>query len=327
MFYGLQNILRRFPDLNQIFHSRPAKSFGGISQSAIPDKIEKSAEVEDYFKVFSPQKSISEYYSAHGDNLTKLYENNEILVFPKFPFQMDYEFLSKVSFPMSRKFKKLRAWQLRIPLTKWRKGEADFEKHPLLEIFKNDAEKALYFQELVESGNSQLRIFARTLFPKYRFHLKDDISWRFSETENEDMHFDSYGETAHDNRHRVRIFWNLDDTYRVWNVSHRLPSLLNERRSQLDLDKVRNLHPDEVNRFLNEEIFGGLKNRQKDKEPRHICYLAPGTVWMANSQMISHQIIHGRRMVAATLTVRPNSMDDPQKSFVNTMKRLCSDKH
>lgn len=166
-------------------------------------------------------------------------------------------------------------------------------------------------QELIRRVNAQLRAYVESWFPDYKILDDQSITWRFTPTESEAMHYDSYGVTAND-YHNVRIFINLDDKPRLWGVGNPVDVTIKQHRDLCV--PFENDHPNLFNAGLNKDL-------PWDQIPRHFVAFAPGNMWLVNSQTVAHEIIYGRKMIAATFACDPATMWKPEQSFVNVVKR------
>lgn len=153
-------------------------------------------------------------------------------------------------------------------------------------------------------------------FPGYNIE-SSNWTWRLTHTNADDMHLDTYAGQNND-LHNVRIFINLDDKPRIWRTSYALPEIYTKYYSVVQ--KYKNLHPNEINAYLNKEISW------KDL-PYHEIYFAPWSMWMCNSQWISHQGFYGNKMAAYTFRVDKMSMKFPNLVFEKNAKYLIKDWH
>lgn len=275
--------------------------------------IFKSNQIEDCFKFIPPQESLEEY-SQFSKEVTNAYEDGKVIVFEQLPLRYDRLFLSKVSYPRDRALKKVQTHQLLQPSHK---------NHPLNKVFER-LEDAHKYQEQVRNLDRQLAQFAVILFPKYKFIQEEsNTSWRFSVTSEEDLHLDVF---KPDTFHRVRMFLNVDTIHRVWCVGQDLETLLNQYASIALRPEDLQKHPDRINGIFSQQVFGGINHANQELQPRHTAFFAPNTLWLANSILLPHQIIFGRRLVAPTFTADSQSMNDPQKSFYNRFQSFMKEK-
>ena len=129
-----------------------------------------------------------------------------------------------------------------------------------------------------------------------------------------------------DNFHRIRMFLNVDTIHRVWGIGQNLEALLGKYALIALKPEHLQKHPDKINGIFSQQVFGGMSHANQDLQPRHIAFFAPNTLWLANSIILPHQIIFGRRLVAPTFVADFQSMNDPQKSFYNRFQAFIKEK-
>lgn len=254
--------------------------------------------------------------SLHPDVVTKIrhapvdvvtaYEAGDVVAFPSIgtlPLDSDdWAFINALKPPLDadKSIKKAKMKHVMIPVGSVPDGEHVLNKLGI------DARAAEHLQGIISRVNAYLISFARLLFPSYRFLETDSgITWRFTVTESEEMHYDSYGGAEIENHH-VRLFLNLDDRPRLWGIGNPVTRTLKIYRDRLA--PYKHLHPN----ILNNEVNSALPWVEV---PRHYAMFMPGNAWLVNSQLVAHEIIYGRKMVACTFEVDPRSMQDPSKSF------------
>jgi hypothetical protein len=173
---------------------------------------------------------------------------------------------------------------------------------------------AQHMQRVITSATDQLRLIVKGMFPMYKI-VGEDITWRFTATEAEEMHYDSYGTTPTPHHH-VRLFVNLDDKPRLWAISQRVENTMRTYRDRLK--EANGLDPNSFNGRVNKLI-------PWDEMPRKYVTFMPGNAWLVNSQIVAHEIIYGRKMVACTFNVDPASMLDQKKSFNNVVRQTMKE--
>ena len=274
--------------------------------------------IENYFINYGEETSIEAYAKKYGSEIAENYEAGKVLIFENIdPGNWDYEFLREVEYPRGRELAKMTALSILEPLGDPPRKQRFFSKpkphHLLWDVFDNK-EDALKYQRIVKQISGDIITIARQLFPTYRI-LKSKITWRFSETGGQDLHLDSYGKR--DEEWRLRMFFNMDYIPRIWNTSYPLDTLVKKYYKSLGFGEHSDVHADDFIRRASKALFGGPQKPGRDKFPHHCVKVAPKTMWLAQSQLIPHQIIYGRRMIAATIHVDPDSMLDPTKNFAN----------
>lgn len=244
-----------------------------------------------------------------GDALVERYEAGDVVVVEDFAAKLDLPFLR--SLPVwidgDKRIKKAKLKDIQAPLT-----AANFRSHFLAQLFPRDFGTAARFRDNAARFTDQMQALALQLFPHYRFTGVESHSWRLVESYAEELHVDSYN-GSDDEQARVRLFFNYDDAPRIWHVSLSAPELLRSGWDQFDLKSRADDHPNELNAAINARI-------PWHEAPRHTLFFAPGTLWLADTQLVSHEIVWGRRGAAYTYGVDPASLRDPASSFQARMR-------
>jgi hypothetical protein len=270
--------------------------------------IERHPEVADRFMVLEAEESFGDYARAHRDRLAERYEDHGVIVLPRVPINFDLEFFQSLSFPAE--WKKIgTANGIEAPLIERRGGRVGVNhQHPLLDLFKQ-VPLASYVQSQIASFNAQLRAGLRALFPRYFSLQEANITWRLTETSKEGLHLDVFDGGAPCSRelkarHRLKVFINIDSEARTWRVSHDLPEVLMRGRSLLP-----NALPDDLN-VVNSVIdkIGVL-----DGQPGHRVDYPPMSAVIVNAELVAHEVVRGKRMVAAEFSCDEVDMLEPEK--------------
>jgi hypothetical protein len=185
------------------------------------------------------------------------------------------------------------------------------------DVFRGNASRVDEFISSVRDINAFLEVLIQRIFPNYRIN-KPSTTWRFSDTLNENLHLDVYTTDLPD--HHIRIFTNLDHTYRIWHTSHTLSWLLGNVLPTLPVEFVRTATPGRICHDLNFKTFGGFDVAGREGAPKHVCFFAPGDVWLVDSRKVSHQIFFGRRAVSTEYQIDPASMSDPSKHYFTVVE-------
>ncbi len=185
-------------------------------------------------------------------------------------------------------------------------------------VFSGDEGKLRYFGEQVALVNRQINEVAATLFPSYRL-LTRPITWRLTETVNENLHVDVYNDDLPD--HHLRMFLNLDVTPRIWHTSYTLEWMLQHKLHLLAPDFVRTATPGRICHDLNFAVFGGFETAGREGAPKHIAFFEPGELWLVDSRKVSHQIFYGRKALSTDFAVEVASMVDPSKHYYALVER------
>jgi hypothetical protein len=242
------------------------------------------------------------------------FEAGEILVWDGFPMPVDLKFLRGMPVwpDTNRRIKKAKARELLAPLP--HNPGKDFSGHLLGEIYGKDHKTASAFQAQARGMFDHMRAQFACMFPKYRPTGDESHSLRLVQSFPEGMHVDYY-ENLDDEAVRVRMFYNYDDTPRVWSTTQTAPELL--ERYWGDLARYADMHPNVINFHIDQTI-------PWHEPPRHTIFFAPGTLWMADTQLVSHEIFYGRRAAAFTFGVEPYSLVDPALRFQMRMRSAAA---
>ncbi len=273
-------------------------------------QIIKDPAVEDYFVTLRPEPSFGRYYQKHGDRFAEWFETGKVVVMDQAPIDPDYDLLWKVVFPYGkRSLKKIKSDEITKPIKN--------KKHALIRIFGDDVELARRFRQEVIRIDGLLFAAAAALFPGYRFLLEGSkITWRLSVTHTEGLHFDVYA--GIEPGHVLRIFLNIDSFPRVWCLGDRVETVLAKRT----LDKTWGNDANAWNKRITKEYGGDTFGVEPSPSPQHVVMFAPGSMWIVHSQYVSHGPLFGRRMVAVSMDVDPETMQTPDLLFANMPARL-----
>jgi hypothetical protein len=260
--------------------------------------IYKHPAVEDYFKEIDCGPKVS--LKAVSAEATKLYEDGKAILLRGKKLDYDQAFLSQVTFPNEEGYKKFKSVRF------VKKGEAPADMQA--RCFNGDAGRMRYFKDQVQSINRQIDSFVEDLFPRYR-KLRPSITWRMSDTINENLHFDVYKKDQPD--HHLRLFVNIDSCPRIWHTSHTLMHLLDTSLHLLPKEFLQEATPGRLCHDLNFAVFGGFEKAGREGADKHIAFFEPGEVWLVDSRKVSHQIFFGRRAISTDHAIDVTSMQDP----------------
>jgi hypothetical protein len=244
------------------------------------------------------------------------YEAGNVIAFPRSGLRLPesaWQFLSGMPIPVSDSnfIKKAKLRSLLAPVT----AETWGVTH-VLRAFFTEADDARQLQALIQNVNEQLRLLVAHLFPKYKV-VGENITWRLTQTESEEMHYDSYGLDA-DPHHHVRVFVNLDTKPRLWGVGNPVDETIRLYRDRCRPHARPGQDANQFNGTLNKIL-------PWEEIPRHFVAFAPGNLWLVNSQVVAHEIVFGRRMIAATFDVDPASMLDPSRLFAEVVRKTVTE--
>lgn len=251
--------------------------------------------------------------ASRADEIVANYEAGHVVVFPAVDLGLsveDWTLLNSINAKAAENnwFKKAKLVALEA---KFVPGEA----HVLDHHCPGDRETAAKLQALVVRATARLRQIAKYMFPTYAVR-GENITWRLTPNEGEPMHYDSYGFVA-DPHHHIRMFVNLDTCPRLWGVGPPVDVAIAAYR-----DRVREFDTFEANLF-NAQL--NLTLPWEEVARSHVAF-APGNVWLVNSQVVAHEIIYGRKMVACTFDVDPDSMTNRDMFFGDVVRRALREK-
>ena len=248
-----------------------------------------------------------------GVDLREEYEDNKAILFEDAGLGItaeDWAFLDNINLPKinDNTYKKAKITQLVAPIT-------DYSKHVLSGLFKNDRTTAERYRALVIAVTARVRKHVEGLFPGYRITDDSSITWRITLTDNEEIHYDSYG-TSTSESHHVRVFVNLDSKPRLWGIGPVVDGTIKTYAERLAKHPVA--HPNLFNATLNSVL-------PWHKIPRHYAAFVRNNMWMVNSQSVAHEAIFGRKLLACTYMCDPASIKDQSKSFQNLVRRTLKE--
>ncbi|MEM7200592.1 MAG: Kdo hydroxylase family protein [Planctomycetota bacterium] len=283
-------------------------------------RLFKHPELEDYFE----EVEAGDLARVDSDRVVAAYESGKAIYLRDFRLDYDREFLSSVEFPTEPKtLKKLPSHAMLAELEdlggllRPALPDTGIAALVLREVFAGDKRRFRAFVEQVRAINGQLKTLCERLFPGYR-PLHHSMTWRFSETLNENLHVDVYREDLPD--HHLRLFVNLDDAPRIWNVSWNLDQMLGAHLQDLDPEFVRQATPGRICHDLNFAVFGRVSEAGRDGQPRHVVFFDPGDVWLVDSRKVSHQVLFGRRAVSTDFAIRVDSMADQRQHYYRVVE-------
>lgn len=255
--------------------------------------------------VLERQPTFEQYYTRYGDEIAERYERGTVIVVPFLPIQCDLEFLQSVTFPKSMKKAGVVNGLDRDLLTR-NADEVGWNPQHVLNQALGAGPKTLYLYDQIVHVNQQVRIGLRQLFPRY-FGLKElNLTWRFTQTENEVMHYDGYpSQGLNKAMHwlRIKFFINVDSLPRVWRVSHHLSHVLTTC-----FDPRLDPMPTDINTVntligTTDVLF---------KEPAHRIEWPAMAAVFANGDATAHEVVFGRRAIGGDFAVPTQEMLLPE---------------
>jgi len=280
--------------------------------------IERHPDIEDYFV----ELSLDEI--ARRGGLADIFEEGLVILLKDYRLPVDYDAIDAISRSLDdiadpqirRRVKKLTTPMFFDEPSGTADGHATFGDAARQAIYdvlcrrdRGVFEKAA--TALKNAHEQVLRIF-EMCFPDYQpFRLIP--SARLTRTLFENLHWDNH--SIDDDFHQARIFANLDTRPRIWNVGHPYPQWVREHYHEHDLGRFAGKDPNLMIDYANGQVLGGTQELWKDTAPRHRVAFEPGEVWLAESRLISHQIVYGEAAMVYMWFVRNDSMADPEKRF------------
>lgn len=268
--------------------------------------INRSPEVEDYFVVLERHESALEYQATYGDGIAEAYENQKLILLPFIRLNVDLEFLNALTFPQN--FKKISAGD-RLGGNLMRRDGKRISRdpdHPINIIIENQG-IATYVNHQIATVFEELRLAIRQLFPAYQSLREGALTWRFTESRDEIIHYDTYEPDSrfYSREHRVKFFVNLDYVPRTWHLTHRIDWVLREHRE---------IFPETLPCHLNEitRIASGWPELQK--LPYHELRFPQLSIVLGNAESIGHGVKYGNRVIGGEFFVTPEQMLDSRKS-------------
>ena len=252
--------------------------------------------------------------AAFCENLVREYEDGRTIILKNSPITTDFELLNRVSLPAGLKYKKMSDHHFHNPL--FRPKTWGLHAH----LLKDHPRDYRAVCREIRNASDAIRDWTRDVFKPYRF-TKMPVSWRFTPTGNEHIHIDSFGAKQDEpEKWYVRIFMNVDYEPRIWNVSHRLDALAETRYESAGMGEWRHGRGADFSREMSKVVFGTKANPIHGAEPCHEIAWETGDVWLVDSRMQSHQVDHGRRLMATGFEVDASTMQDPLKSLDNRVR-------
>jgi hypothetical protein len=261
--------------------------------------------VTDHFLVLDRHESFEDYARAYGDEIAEHYEDRGVVVVPWMPIDFDRKFFLGLNVPP--RWKKIGTVNGIEKPVLTAEGAPD-PKHPFVTGFES-IEMARHAQAEVARFNTQLRRGLSMLFSPYRRMFEGNISWRLCETVEEGLHVDVFNRgrplsAGVKTLHRLKIFVNIDDEPRRWRTSLDTPAILKHGRGRLP-DAL----PDDLN-VVNDlidklDVLGDL--------PAHGVEYPTMSAVLVNAEVVAHEVVYGRRVIAGEFSCEQEDMLDPPK--------------
>ncbi|HEY5410569.1 MAG TPA: hypothetical protein VIJ94_07570 [Caulobacteraceae bacterium] len=282
-------------------------------------KIIKHPEVEDYFV----ELTLDEIRSKPNGIIPE-YEANRLVVLKDYRLPVDLEALGRMSTDLSRiEDQKLRRKIKKLTSTWIVEDQPDSRdvRQAVFEVMCGGDEGLFRAVRSTMAAAHQAIIgLYDVCFPNYKPFMRLIPSVRLTQTLFENLHWDNH--QIEDDFQQVRIFCNLDQRPRIWNVSHNFVEFAKRLYEAHDLGRYAGKDPNLLNDYICGNILGGTAKACTDDLPRHAAAFEPGEVWFGESRMIAHQIYYGERAMVYMFFVPPEAMLDPARRFNIQVKDL-----
>jgi hypothetical protein len=245
---------------------------------------------------------------AYAPPLEDSFESGRTIVIDNL-FQEQIRFfqeLPEVKFPQ---------WQQ--PLFQRQVLETVTSDHPLLPYYPSQSTISYFAHHAQELLRQLDQLFSR-LFPDYVVNLRM-LSWRMNTMDKGYLHFD-IPESNHP-EHQLRLFVNLGRRPRILEFGPCLKGVISLLKEKLELSNLADLQPNDL---LNELKYRYLKPMGFEDLhlPRHVLFLAPGSVWIGNAYLQSHGLIYGEKTVCYEVRIRPESLKNPHLNWRDQINQL-----
>jgi len=261
-----------------------------------------------------------------------IFEEGRVILLKDYRLPFDFAALSGLSKftdavddpDLRRKLKKLTSpyfFQGKAPVA--RNGRLLFEEPVRQAIFdilcNGDRDTFERAGRALKSAHEEVLRLFEICFPDYEpFRLVPSI--RLTRTLFENLHWDNH--SIDDDFHQARIFANLDQRPRLWNISYGFPEFIRSHYREHDLGRFAGKDPNLMIDYICGEILGGTRKTWMDRMPRHRIAFEPGEVWLGESRLVSHQIYYGEAAMVYMWFVKTESMANPAKAFNATVERV-----
>lgn len=274
-------------------------------------KIIKHPDVEDYFI----ERTLDEIEAAPR-GLIPDYEANRLIVLKDHRLAIDFDAFAQMSANTQSAAPALQKSLKKLMATHILQASASSTEplhRAIFETFCN-GDPVLFerVQTAMRSAHEAVLELFRTCFPNYEY-FRVVPSVRLTRTMFENLHWDNHN--IEDDFQQVRIFVNLDQRPRIWNVSHNFVNFARTVYRDHHLERFAGRDPNEMNDYIVGKILGGTAGACRDTLPRHVAAFDPGEIWFGESRMISHQIYYGERAMVYMFFVKPEGMLDRRRRF------------
>ncbi|MDG2321756.1 MAG: hypothetical protein P8L79_15990 [Rhodospirillaceae bacterium] len=281
--------------------------------------IERHPDIPDNIIELERHETIGDYARAYGDQLARMYEDLNFIVFPHFPLKIDLYPFQNISFPAPlMKIGTANGLEEDIFTRTGDKISVD-QDHLLLRAF-GDIRLASYIRSQIFSVNAQVREALRVLFPRYFSLAPVNQTWRLAPADDILIHLDRFDTTTQTpvskRPHRLKFFINIDAQPREWITSYTLPEVLMRRR-----DRFPDVLPNDIN-AVNQTIFS---NSVYAGAPHHQINYPTLSAVFGNGEAVSHGVIKGDRVIGGEFFCYPSDMLDPAKNTHSQLPQWLED--
>lgn len=229
------------------------------------------------------------------------YEANGIILLEDSGIAYDAAFVRSVSFP--KEWKKIGTINgITDSCMTISGGQLVRTNNPLADRLPDDRMLLKLHSELVrlELG---FKLLVATVFPSYSTVHWINCTFRFTRSENEPAHLDSFDNgsprEARARLPRVKFFLNVDAAPRVWNIGPALPDILRASAGSLG-----HALPRDLNSLCHLVNSSGILSRM----PVERIEIPPRGAVFANGATVLHTVVYGERMVALEGLLPPRAL-------------------
>jgi len=233
-------------------------------------------------------RTAAEMIAAHPAP-TAHYEAHGAILLEDSGIEFDEAFVHRLVFPPE--WKKMGSINhMTLPPLVYAQGSFRRTANPLCRMIKEDWMLMKTYSELLrlEMG---FKLKVADLLPRYRSVNWVNCTFRFTRTENEGPHLDTFNKGRPLSRRlpRLKLFLNVDSKPRIWNVGPTLPDVLRRSAGALGASLPNDVNV--LNHRINESKFLEQCGYVRVEIP-------PRGIVFANGATVVHQVIFGERMVA-----------------------------
>ena len=288
-------------------------------------------------------------YNTLTDNdlkeIRKYFEERKLVVIDNFQSNETMEYINK---NMNISAEPIRSWETdkAKDYAKYKKLKKCKNGDQLINILKckNDSKNEKW--EKVKENKKLLRNIESNIFSfvndKLNYKIENQkYDYRFTNTIKENLHFDEFKPYFGDNGF-LRVFSNLDSKeYRIWNSSLNIFEYIDQKKNEIckvAKDKEINLtysgsEISRINHFICNFILksNNYFNDDCDKIfldnniPKITVKFAPGSIWICDSIINSHQIIYGNKCLSANYEINPNSFNSLDNIYKNKITPIIDE--